>query len=199
MLSGITKLQNYTFETIWEDGDFVLSQATLPEERISILVLSPAHAAPTPASVAQLERAYGLRGKLDSAWAARPLELLSHNGKPALLMENPGGELLAAMLGKPWDLTQFLRVAIGLAVSLGRLHEQDLVHKNIKPANILVRSLTGEVWLTGFGIASRFVRERQAPEPPSVIAGTLPYMAPEQTGRMNRSSMVGRTTGSVPR
>ena len=46
---------------------------------------------------------------------------------------------------------------------------------------------TGQVWLTGFGIASRLPRERQTPEPPEVIAGTLPYMAPEQTGRMNRS------------
>ena len=45
----------------------------------------------------------------------------------------------------------------------------------------------GEVWLTGFGIASRLPRERQSPEPPEVIAGTLAYMAPEQTGRMNRS------------
>ena len=43
------------------------------------------------------------------------------------------------------------------------------------------------VWLTGFGIASRLPRERQPPEPPEVIAGTLAYMAPEQTGRMNRS------------
>ena len=102
-------------------------------------------------------------------------------------MENPGGELLAAMLGRPWELTQFLRVAIGLAVSLGRLHEHGLVHKDINPANILVNKATGKVWLMGFGIASRLVRERQAPEPPSVIAGTLPYMAPEQTGRMNRS------------
>jgi serine/threonine protein kinase len=146
-----------------------------------------AHAQPTPVSIAQLEHAYALRGELDAAWAARPFELGHHQGRPALLMENPGGELLAAMLGRPWELTQFLRVAIGLAVSLGRLHEHGLVHKDIKPANILVNKATGEVWLMGFGIASRLVRERQAPEPPSIIAGTLPYMAPEQTGRMNRS------------
>ncbi|HEX8892868.1 MAG TPA: AAA family ATPase, partial [Terriglobales bacterium] len=52
---------------------------------------------------------------------------------------------------------------------------------------ILVNSTTGQVWLMGFGIASRLRREHQAPEPPEFIAGTLPYMAPEQTGRMNRS------------
>ena len=183
----MTELLHYTFKTIWDDGNFILSQATLPDETSPILVASPAHAQPTPVSIAQLEHAYALRRELDTSWAASPFALVHHQGRPALLMENPGGELLAAMLGRPWELTQFLRVAIGLAVSLGRLHEHGLVHKDIKPANILVNKVTGEVWLMGFGIASRLVRERQAPEPPSVIAGTLPYMAPEQTGRMNRS------------
>src|SRR5262249_29820374 len=69
----------------------------------------------------------------------------------------------------------------------GKLHQRGLVHKDIKPANILVNETTGEVRLTGFGIASRFRRERQSPQPPETIAGTLAYMAPEQTGRMNRS------------
>src|SRR5260370_3200453 len=58
---------------------------------------------------------------------------------------------------------------------------------DIKPANVVVDRATGEVRLTGFGIASRLPRERQAPAPPESIAGTLAYMAPEQTGRMNRS------------
>jgi hypothetical protein len=131
----MTELLHYTFKTIWDDGNFILSQATLPEETSPILVASPAHAQPTPVSIAQLEHAYALRRELDTVWAARPFELGHHEGKPALLMENPGGELLAAMLGTPWELTQFLRVAIGLTVSLGRLHEQGLVHKDIKPVD----------------------------------------------------------------
>jgi serine/threonine protein kinase len=183
----MTELLHYTFKTIWDDGNFILSQAMPPEERGPILVVNSTLAQPTPVSIAQLEHAYALRGELDAAWAPRPFEFVRHQGKPALLMEHPGGELLAAMLGTRWELMQFLRVAIGLAVSLGRLQEHGLVHKDIKLANILVNKGTGEVWLMGFGIASRLVRERQAPEPPSVIAGTLPYMAPEETGRMNRS------------
>jgi len=81
----------------------------------------------------------------------------------------------------------FLRVAVGIAAALGNVHRHGLVHKDITPANILMNCVDGQVRLTGFGIASRLSRERQPPEPPEFISGTLPYMAPEQTGRMNRS------------
>jgi serine/threonine protein kinase len=104
-----------------------------------------------------------------------------------LVLEDPGGEPLQRMLGSPMDIAQFLRIAIPLATAIKRVHAQRLIHKDLKPANILVDTATGGLRLTGFGIASRLPRERQAPGPPEGIAGTLAYMAPEQTGRMNRS------------
>jgi serine/threonine protein kinase len=82
--------------------------------------------------------------------------------------------------------TRFLRFAIGLATALSGLHKKELIHKDVRPSNVLV-DRAGQVRLMGFGIASRLPRERQLPEPTEFIAGTLPYMAPEQTGRMNRS------------
>jgi serine/threonine protein kinase len=102
-------------------------------------------------------------------------------------MEAPDGESLLKLLGQPWEIVSFLRLAIGIATTLAQVHQRGLIHKDIKPANVLVNSLTGQAWLMGFGIASRLPRERQTPAPPEVIAGTLAYMAPEQTGRMNRS------------
>src|ERR1700678_640502 len=85
------------------------------------------------------------------------------------------------------EMGRFLCIAIGISAALRQVHERGLIHKDIKPANILVDAAIGGAWLTGFGIASRLPRERQVPAPPEVIAGTLAYMAPEQSGFMNRS------------
>ena len=174
-------------EVLRADGDLVLSRSATDDGRSSVLKVTTAAERPVPGSLARLEHEHALRNELDPAWAARPLTLLSDHGRTTLLLEDPGGEPLARLLGHPMEPASFLRVAIGLAAALGRLHERGLIHKDLKPANVLVRGTIGDVWLTGFGVASRIPRERPAPEPPDIIAGTLAYMAPEQTGRMNRS------------
>src|ERR1700726_2701752 len=137
--------------------------------------------------VERLEHEYALKAELDADWAARPIALTHYNDRMTLVLEDPGGVPVDRLLGRPLDASHFLRIAIPLAGALRQVHERGLVHKDIKPANILVDAASGGVGLTGFGIASRLPREHQAPAPPEVIAGTLAYMAPEQTGRMNRS------------
>ncbi|WP_154071670.1 trifunctional serine/threonine-protein kinase/ATP-binding protein/sensor histidine kinase [Bradyrhizobium lablabi] len=141
----------------------------------------------SPGCVEGLEHEYALKSELDADWAARPIALTHYNDRMTLVLEDPGGAPLDRLLGQPLDVSHFLRIAIPLAGALRHVHERGLIHKDIKPANILVDAASGGVRLTGFGIASRLPRERQAPAPPEVIAGTLAYMAPEQTGRMNRS------------
>ncbi|HKC79752.1 MAG TPA: serine/threonine-protein kinase PknK, partial [Gemmatimonadaceae bacterium] len=137
--------------------------------------------------VERLEHEYALKAELDPEWAARPVALTHYNDRMTLVLEDPGGAPLDRLLGRPLEGSHFLRIAIPLAGALRGVHERGLIHKDIKPANILVDTASGGVWLTGFGITSRLPRERQVPAPPEVIAGTLAYMAPEQTGRMNRS------------
>ena len=172
-------------ETRWEDGEFLLSRAVPHGDPLPVLAAVPLTTPPSPAAIARLQHAFELRNELDPGWAARPLRLVTDNGRLTLLSEDPGGEPLLRLLGQPWEITSFLRFAIGLAAALARLHGRGLIHKDIKPANILVNNATWAVWLTGFGIASHLPRE--APGSTEAIAGTLAYMAPEQTGRMNRS------------
>ena len=155
--------------------------------RNGVLVMLPATEQPTPAALDRLAHEYSFKDELDRTWAVRPLELERDRGQTVLVLEDPGGELLGGLLGTPMEVGRFLPLAVGVAAALGKMHQQGLIHKDIKPANILMNKASGEVRLTGFGIASRLPRERQAPSPPEFIAGTLPYMAPEQTGRMNRS------------
>ena len=108
-------------------------------------------------------------------------------GRMLLVLEDPGGRTLDRLTGSPFQIGAFLRLAIPLTAAIGQAHARGLIHKDLKPANILVDTASGGVWLTGFGIAARLPHERQVPAPPERIAGTLAYMAPEQTGRMNRS------------
>jgi PAS domain S-box-containing protein len=183
----VIDLSRYVLETLREDMECILYRGRSEGDSSQVLVLAPILDNPALGSLKRIEHEFSLRAELDPSWAARPLAFARHEGRTMLVLEDPGGECLDQLLGRPLELTWFLRIAIGLSASLGRLHERGIIHKDVKPANVLVDSATGEVWLTGFGIASRLPRERQAPEPPEVIAGTLAYMAPEQTGRMNRS------------
>ncbi len=181
---GVSNLQ-----VLWEDGErvFCRGESHADGYGAAVLAVLPAAERPTPATLDRLAREYALKNELDGPWAVRPLELVRERGRTMLVLEDTHSEPLDGLLGPPMEVRSFLRLAIAIAAALTQVHRRGLVHKDIKPANILVNRTTGEVKLTGFGIASRQPRERQAPAPPESIAGTLAYMAPEQTGRMNRS------------
>ena len=185
------------------------------EEPSSILVLAPALERPELGTLERLRHEHSLRDELDQEWAIRPIELARYWDRSVLILEDPGGvpldqllgnerslrseslgnvasspnggQRLDGLLGQPMELDRFLPLAINLAAALGKLHRRGLIHKDIKPAHIVIESSTNKVWFTGFGTTSRLLRERQAAELPETIEATLAYMSPEQTGRMNRS------------
>src|ERR1700726_1256775 len=188
-MSPISGLSGYVLVPLRESADFTLYRGRKHDDPSPVLAIA-LFEQPSPQSVRRLMHEYSFAAELDPAWAAKPLAITRHEGRTILVLQDPGGQPLDRILerdqGQPLDLTRFLSTAIGLARTLGQVHQQGLIHKDIKPANVLVDD-TGNAWLTGFGIASQLPRERQSPEPPEFIAGTLAYMAPEQTGRMNRS------------
>ncbi len=183
----VIDLSRYVFEALRKDEEFILYRGRNKDDGSQVLVLSPVAEYPPPEVLKRLEHAYSLREELDPAWAARPITIAHHRDQSVLVLTDPGGVPLDRLLGQPLELAFSLRVAINLANAIGHLHQRGVIHKDIKPANVLVNPITGQCWLMGLGIASLLPRERQSLEPPEFVAGTLAYMSPEQTGRMNRS------------
>jgi predicted ATPase/two-component sensor histidine kinase len=180
------ELSNFQFETLCDDGEFVFSRIRR-DDAVTWLTVTLQATQPAVNSQARLERAYELRALLEGPLFTRPYALIEHRGSTALVLEDRPGVSLSAISAGSLPLAHVLSVARNLAAALGVLHGRGLVHKDIRPVNILVNLETNEVALTGFGIASRPTHERPVSVLPDVMADALAYLAPEQTGRMNRS------------
>ena len=179
----IQALAGYTVaQMLREDDQFVLLRAVRDADSLPVLVLSARQ--DRPACLARLEHEYALRAELDAAWAATPLALLHSGSALVLVLADSGAAPLAFTAGCPLPLAGFLRTAGAIAAALAGLHRHDMVHKDLRPEHILVDPVDASVRLTGFGIAARLCS--LAPAPDDQISGSFAYMAPEQTGRMNR-------------
>jgi predicted ATPase/signal transduction histidine kinase len=184
-----------------DDADFILrpfrqgTEITLyrgKEQRSQRAVLgiaNPARASPLLNHDSLLQED-APASQLYAGWAPRPIKIIQYRGEEVLILEDPGEEPLDLMIEpyqkKPLELLQFLRMASELTAAVGQVHRHGLLHKDIKTANVLVDS-ENRVWLSGFGIASQIPRERHPAGSPQSIGGTFAYMAPEQTGRVNRT------------
>src|SRR6202162_1599994 len=127
------ELSRYVFETLREDAEFAFRRGRKDEGELpTILLAAPVSEHPVPAILERLQHEYSLREELDSDWAARPLTLVRREGRPMLILEAPGGEPLDRLLGQPMELSWFLRIAVGLTSTVGKLHHQGLIHKDIQ-------------------------------------------------------------------
>ena len=143
------ELSEYTFETLRKDGEFILyrgqHRCQSDASPQSILVLTSVSERSALGSIRRIEQGYSLGAELDPGWAVRPLTLTPHQGRTMLVLTDPGGEPLDGLLGNPMESTQFLRLAAGLSAVVGQMHGRGgLVHKDLKPANILVNRASGE-------------------------------------------------------
>ncbi len=177
----------HSLQTLQEDETLVLLRGLRDSSAARVLLKTSVLQHAPPSSLARLEHEYAVRSKLDPAWAVIPLELSTVKGQTTLILADPGGETLERLLEPRPPLAQALGIAVSLCGALDELHRRQLIHKDIKPASLLVDASTGELRLMNFGVASELPREHRTAEPCETVEGTLAYMAPEQTGRMNRS------------
>ncbi|MEH2237341.1 trifunctional serine/threonine-protein kinase/ATP-binding protein/sensor histidine kinase [Nostoc sp.] len=135
---------------------------------------------------------YTIAKNIDLPGIVRPYSLEPYRNSYALVMEDFGGISLRDWMNKKMEsnqytLTEFLDIAIALSNILDGLYRYRVIHKDIKPANILINPQTKQVKLIDFSIASLLPQETREIHSPNVLEGTLAYVSPEQTGRMNRT------------
>jgi len=142
---------------------------------------------PSFSELVQFRNQYTITHNLNISGIIKSYSLEAYQNSYALVMEDFGGISLEKFIQhQPMTVKQFLRIAIQIADTLHELHTNRVIHKDIKPANILINPSTEQIKLTDFSIASLLQRETQDIQNPNVLFGTLAYMSPEQTGRMNR-------------
>ncbi|MFV8751965.1 protein kinase domain-containing protein [Nannocystaceae bacterium ST9] len=135
----------------------------------------------------RVEHEFALVRALDVEGVVRALDLQRVGDQWVLLLERvPGVDLATYAGGHALALDEFLDIAIQLANILARVHERRIIHRDIKPTNVLIDPDTGRVSLADFGISVLLESERRHIYDPEVLEGTLPYISPEQTGRTGR-------------
>ncbi|MBN3896729.1 MAG: AAA family ATPase [Nostoc sp. NOS(2021)] len=140
----------------------------------------------TPNNIEQLKHEYAIAQRLNTAAALKAYALEMHQGIPYLIMEDFGARSLDQFLDQFQQPVPFLKIAIEITSKLAQIHTYNIVHKDIKPQNILVNLETNQVKIADFGIAAFIPYQQQIVSSSSRIEGSLPYLSPEQTGRMNR-------------
>ncbi|WP_437747620.1 ATP-binding sensor histidine kinase [Sorangium sp. So ce1504] len=185
---GVSTASPYTItETLHEGLRTRLLRAIRRSDGRSVIlkVIDPRRS--RPQDVEHLKNEYAIGKMLNHEAIVTPLALETYEGLPALVMEDFGGESLDHFIGAPMQTERFLDLAARIVAGVAELHERGIIHKDLKPQNILVNTATGQVKLADFGIASCLSREQPPAGPPRLIEGSLPYLSPEQTGRMNRA------------
>ncbi len=164
----------------------VLFHAVREADGLPAIIKTPLAPAPGPSEGEHYRREFGILQRLrDVPGVARPYSFERIRERPVLLLEKVQGETLSELIGQPLEVSRFLKLAISLAATLTEVHRRNVIHKDIKPSNIILEP-SGEARLIDFGAAT-LQKIEHVEGAPRHIEGTLAYISPEQTGRMNRS------------
>ncbi|WP_287252847.1 MULTISPECIES: ATP-binding sensor histidine kinase [unclassified Moorena] len=143
---------------------------------------------PSLKEISSLRQEYTISQAIDCEGIVKCYGLENDNNGLALIFEDFGGQSLKHLINShTMTIKDFLRIAISLVETLDELHKVPIIHKDINPSNIIINPETGQVKITDLGIASRLSLENPTTSNPNWLEGTLAYISPEQTGRMNRS------------
>lgn len=180
----ITEIIHESLNTIVYRG---VSQATQEPAQESVILKVVKAEYPTLEQITRLKHEYSIIENLDNSGIVKVLRLENYQNRLVLVLEDFGGINLKQYLKyENLSLQKFLNIALQITKALVFLHSHNIIHKDIKPSNIIINSKTGICKITDFSIASRLFKETPQPINATQLEGTLAYISPEQTGRMNR-------------
>jgi signal transduction histidine kinase len=186
----ISNLSGYEItEQLYAGHRTLVYRGVRHQDQVSVVIKLLRNEFPSFNELVQFRNQYAIAKTLNSPNIITTYGLEPYNNSYALIMEDFGGVSLkewAIKRGIELSLQDFLRIVISLSETLNTLHINKIIHKDLKPANILVNPDTKEVKLIDFSIASLLPRESIAIQNVNNLEGTLAYLSPEQTGRMNR-------------
>ncbi|WPB81577.1 AAA family ATPase [Archangium violaceum] len=181
-------IRGYTLRgAIKATGSNLLFHAVRDTDGLPLILKTPTASSPGARESERYQREFSILQRLrDVGGVTRPHACEWIHERPVLLLEAMEGTALSELTGTPLEPARVLKLAISLASTLAELHRRGVIHKDIKPSNIILMP-SGEACLIDFGTATLHLVEHVEAAPAPLLEGTLAYMSPEQTGRMNRS------------
>ena len=175
-------------EELYESSNTLVyrGQYNVGNQPVILKILKRTH--PPPEEIAGFKREYEITRNLNLTGVVDAYNLETDQHRWVIVLEDFGGESLARLnIAGEFALAEFLTLAIQVTDILGQIHQQNIMHKDINPSNIVFNPATGQVKVIDFGISTVLARESTTIHNPEMLEGTLAYMSPEQTGRMNRA------------
>jgi predicted ATPase/signal transduction histidine kinase len=175
-------------EKIYESRNSLVYRAHQKTENRPVVLKVLKQDYPPPKKIAAFKREFELTCSLQGEGIIRAYNLTADQNRLVMVLEDCGGVSLAqALQTKRLPLAELLPLAVQVADIVKQVHDQHVIHKDVNPSNIVWNPATGQLKLIDFCVATRLTRENPVLLYPTLVEGTLAYMSPEQTGRMNRA------------
>ncbi|MEP6516586.1 AAA family ATPase [Microcoleus vaginatus] len=175
-------------ELIYESANSLVYRAFRQPDSLPVVLKVLKENYPTPQELARYRTEYKITQSLHLSGCIKAYDLQPYQNTLVMFVEDFGGESLKIwMQQQKFSIEEFLRIAIATTESLQQIHSAHIIHKDINPSNIVFNPASGELKIIDFGISTQLTRENYTIKNPNILEGTLAYMSPEQTGRMNRS------------
>ena len=175
----LEKLQETKYTEIYK--------AFYPEKNTNVILKSLKDEFPSPEMLSRIKNEFQIISQINSPHYIRAYSLEKEGNRFGIVQEDIEGISLKEYLTGKLELSDFFRIALSMVNAIAAVHKKNIIHKDVNPSNFIYNAKTGVLKIIDFGISTTFSRENTTLENPNILEGTLLYISPEQTGRMNRS------------